>query len=105
MDLSSNKTFSEKVVEIARMIPVGRVMTYGQIAEMAGGGAAQSITTILGRAYHKGVTDIPFHRIVYADGRVWLDEIYGPERLKQYKQEGISLDKDNKIINFKQIRL
>ena len=104
MTTSKPKTFSEKVVEIALMIPPGKVMTYGQIAEMAGGGSAQSITNILGKAYQKGQTNIPFHRIVYADGRVWMDEIHGPERLKRYKEEGIKLDKDNKIVNFNEIR-
>jgi methylated-DNA-protein-cysteine methyltransferase-like protein len=97
-------TFGERVVKIARMVPPGRVTTYGRIAKAAGGGAmaSQSITAILGKAYEAGITDIPFHRIVYADGRIWIDEKYKATRLALYKKEGIKLDGD-KIQNFRDI--
>ena len=41
--------------------------------------ASQSITTILGKAYKQGEKNIPFHRIVYADGTVWLSDKYKKE--------------------------
>ena len=97
--------FSEYVVKLARMIPVGRVTTYGRIAKAAGGGAmaSQSITGILAKAYNEGIKDIPFHRIVYADGRVWVDDVHHKERMRLYKKEGIILDKNNKIQDFDDI--
>jgi methylated-DNA-protein-cysteine methyltransferase-like protein len=96
------KTFSERVVELALLVPKGRVTTYGHIARAAGGGgqAARSVTAILGKAYDNGETRIPFHRIVYAGGNVWLNETYRAKRLKLYKQEGIEIDKNGKIKNF-----
>jgi len=95
-------TFSEYVVKLARMIPGGRVSTYGRIAKAAGGGtmASQSITGILAKAYNEGTKDIPFHRIVYADGRIWIDDTHHKERMRLYKKEGIELDNNNKIKNF-----
>ena len=62
---------------------------------------AQMITHILGKS--KDDNKIPYHRIVYASGKVWLDEKYKKERLKLYKKEGIKLDKHNKIVNFDEI--
>ncbi len=99
------KSFTENILKIALSIPRGHVMTYGGIARAAGGGAmaAQSITTILGKAYDGGIHDIPFHRIVYADGRVWMNEKYRKKRLKLYQQEGIKLDKKDRIIFFQDI--
>lgn len=99
-------TFSERVVAIARMIPKGRVMTYGDIARAAQGGApsAQSVTSILGKAYDHGITDIPFHRIVYADGRVWLDAKHHKERMKRYAEEGIPIDERGRIVGFEAVR-
>lgn len=99
------KTFSERVVEIALGIPKGRVTTYGRIARAAGGGAmsAQSITNILGKAYDAGVTEIPFHRIVYADGRVWISEKRRKERMALYKKEGILIDSNDRVKNFQKI--
>lgn len=95
-------TFSERVVKLARSVPKGRVTTYGRLARAAGAGpmASQSITSILGKAYESGVTDIPFHRIVYADGHIWVNEDYRAKRLALYKKEGISLDKHDRILNF-----
>jgi methylated-DNA-protein-cysteine methyltransferase-like protein len=96
-------TFSERVVEIALMIPKGKVTTYGRIARAAGGGsiASRSITTILGKAWDSGERNIPFHRIVYADGTVWIDERHKKERLKKYREEGTLLDRNNRIVDFR----
>lgn len=97
------QTFSERVLKIALAIPKGKITTYGRIACAAGAGpmASQSITNILGKAYDKGVKNIPFHRIVYADGKVWLDDKHRKERIALYKKEGIKLDKQDRIINFR----
>ncbi len=95
-------TFSERVILIACSIPKGSVTTYGRIAKAAGGGsmASQSITSILGKAWEKGQRDIPFHRIVYADGRIWIDERHRKERMKKYKEEGIEIDERDRVVDF-----
>lgn len=99
------KTFSERVVALARSIPPGRVTTYGRIARAAGGGgmAAQSITSILAKAHDAGAKDIPFHRIVYADGRIWADGKHRAERLRLYKKEGVIVGKDGRIQGFRDL--
>lgn len=98
-------TFSERVIKIALSIPKGRVTTYGRIARAAGGGtmASQSITSILGKAWKNGEKNIPFHRIVYADGHIWVDDKHRKERLKLYKKEGIELDEKDRIKNFQSV--
>src|SRR6185369_6063570 len=99
------KTFSERVVSLALSIPKGRVTTYGHIARAAGGGsmASRSITGILGKAWHTGEHGIPFHRIVYADGSIWVDDEHKALRMKLYKKEGIEVDAHNRIKNFRKI--
>jgi methylated-DNA-protein-cysteine methyltransferase related protein len=98
-------TFSERVLKIALAIPQGRVTTYGRIARAAGAGpmASQSITSILGKAWDRGEKGIPFHRIVYADGHIWVDAKHRKARVKIYKQEGIELDAKDRIKNFRSI--
>lgn len=102
---TKEKTFSERVQKIALSIPEGKVITYGRIAQMAGGSPilAQSITSILSKIDKDGSLKIPYHRIVYANGKVWMDEEYRAEREWLYKKEGIKLDKEGKIINFRDI--
>lgn len=100
------KTFGERVVELALTIPSGRVTTYGDLARAAGGTpmTAQSVSGILGKAELNGVKGIPWHRIIYSDGRVWLDEEHKVERLKLYKKEKIKLDDKNRVIDFDSLR-
>lgn len=95
--------FSRLVWELATSIPEGRVSTYGLLARAAGGGkqVARSITAILSKAPNQAA--IPFHRIVYADGRAWLDPRCEKERRALYRREGIALDAQGKIKNFEEI--
>jgi alkylated DNA nucleotide flippase Atl1 len=95
--------FGRRVVKLALSIPKGKVSTYGAIARAAGGGsmASQSITGILARAWDKGEKNIPFHRIVYSDGRVWMAPEYEKERMRRYKAEGIKIDQAGRIENFR----
>jgi methylated-DNA-protein-cysteine methyltransferase related protein len=95
--------FSQKVIRLALSIPPGRVTTYGLITAAAGGHPMLSrmITHILGKSDQ--VDQIPFHRIVYSNGKIWSDPKYDKWRAKLYKQEGIKVDKNNKIINFEKI--
>ena len=99
------QTFTDRVIKIALEIPKGRVTTYGRIARAAGAGpmASQSITSILGKAYQKGIKNIPFHRIVYSNGKIWVNEEYRKKRLALYKKEGIEINKNDKIVNFQDL--
>ena len=95
--------FSKKVWALALQIPPGRVTTYGVLAISAGGHPmmAQMVTHILSKS--PDVDKIPWHRIVYSSGKIWSDPKYDAIRRKLYKQEGIKLDKNNKIIDFEKI--
>jgi len=101
------QTFSQRVIKLARSVPSGRVTTYGDLARAAGAPpmAARSITGILAKGFDEGVTDIPFHRIVYANGKIWVNEKYRKERMRLYKKEGIQVDEKDKIVNFQEIRI
>ena len=90
-------SFSQRVWELATSIPPGYVTSYGALAKAAGGTAlaARSITSILGKAPNQAA--IPYHRIIYADGRVWFDPKHEAKRRQLYKREGLELDQNNRI--------
>lgn len=100
------KTFSEYVLEAALSIPAGRVTTYGDIAKASGGvgQSARSVSGILGRAEKNGVKNIPWHRIVYSGGKVWLDKEHSKERMRLYEKEGIEVNEKGFIQDFIAIR-
>jgi methylated-DNA-protein-cysteine methyltransferase-like protein len=95
--------FSRRVWELAMMIPAGRITTYGLLARVAGATSpsqARSITSILSKAPNP--ESIPFHRIVYSDGRVWFAPGYETKRRRYYRHEGILLDNRDRIIDFEE---
>jgi methylated-DNA-protein-cysteine methyltransferase-like protein len=95
--------FSQMVYELALSIPAGTVVTYGDLARAAGGGAmaSRSISSILGKAPNQRA--IPWHRIVYAGGRVWLKPENEKKRRALYKREGILVDARGRITNFEDV--
>lgn len=57
--------FRERVEDIVRQIPRGRVMTYGQIAALAGSAYA---ARIVGGIAHFGDLELPWQRVVNKKG-------------------------------------
>lgn len=55
---------TDRVVDLVLSIPAGRVMTYGDVAHAVGTGARA-----VGRILHDGGHDIPWWRVVDAEGR------------------------------------
>lgn len=54
----------ERVREIIAAIPAGRVLSYGDVAARAGLSTPRLVGRILGEDGH----DIPWHRVIRADG-------------------------------------
>lgn len=57
--------FKQNIEAIVREIPVGRVMTYGQLAALAGSPRA---ARVVGGIAHFGDPDLPWHRVVNKQG-------------------------------------
>jgi methylated-DNA-protein-cysteine methyltransferase-like protein len=83
--------FTERVVEIIKNIPEGKVMTYGQIAREAGSPrAARQVVRALHSMSRKH--RLPWHRVVNTKGQIALkdDESY-TEQLFSLESEGIQI--------------
>ncbi|MEJ8547404.1 MGMT family protein [Brevibacillus borstelensis] len=67
------RPFTERAVEIIRNIPPGKVMTYGQIAALAGSPrGARQVVRILHSMSKKH--RLPWHRVINAEGQISLQE-------------------------------
>jgi len=90
-------SFSQKVKEIMKKIPPGKVATYGQIAAYAGNPhATRQVVWILYSSSQKD--NLPWHRVVNSKGRISLKLNYGYETQKELlEKEGITFDKDDNI--------
>jgi len=61
----TDRAYRERVFRIVRMIPSGRVMTYGQIAELLGEGYTPRT---VGFVMHSSDDKTPWHRVINAQG-------------------------------------
>jgi methylated-DNA-[protein]-cysteine S-methyltransferase len=69
VDLAAAPLFNRRVYEIARAIPAGRTLTYGEVAARLGEpGAAQAVGRALGENPIPVI--VPCHRVLAAGGRL-----------------------------------
>lgn len=90
----------EEVYEVARLIPEGRVTSYGAIAKYLGTGAR-----LVGWAMNAShVKDVPAHRVVNHAGVLTGKHHFATPTLMQdlLENEGVII-KNDKILNFKEI--
>ncbi|MGD9140708.1 MAG: MGMT family protein [bacterium] len=88
----------ERVYEVVRRIPRGRVATYGQVARLAGlGRNARQV----GYALHAlpEFSNVPWHRVINARGEISLPRVTGggvTQRLR-LEREGIEFDGKGRV--------
>ena len=88
-------TFQKKVYDACRLIPKGKVSTYGSLAKAIGCGSAQAVGQAL--RVNPFAPEVPCHRVVKSDGS--LGGFYGQSegaeltrKLNLLKQEGVRFD-------------
>ena len=95
-------SFYEKVYEVARQIPYGRVTSYGAIANYLG---AKRSARLVGYAMNGSTgKDVPAHRVVNRKGLLTGNHYFEGTNLMQQllESEGITV-KDNQIQNFEKV--
>ncbi|MFG2774800.1 MGMT family protein [Streptomyces sp. NPDC048350] len=85
MSVEELPEYAERVLEVAELIPSGRVMTYGDVAEWLGEGGPRQVGRVM--ALYGGA--VPWWRVVRADGTL----LPGSElrALGHYRDEGTPL--------------
>lgn len=83
---------SMEMIKLMKMIPKGKVATYGQIAKMAGlSNGARQVVRLIHTCSEK--FDIPWHRIVSSKGQIGIKDPIGHNIQKQMlEKEGINFD-------------
>ena len=98
--MAKSTDFFEKVYQVVRQIPYGRVTTYGAIAKALG--AAKSARTVgyAMNASHQ-YDDVPAHRVVNRNGILTGKHHFpGTQVMQQMLEaEGVEI-RDDKIIDF-----
>lgn len=91
-------TTFEKIYEIVRTIPVGRVMTYGQVAALAGN---PRWSRVVGYALHVNPDPetIPCHRVVNREGKTSVAFAFGGEDVQRQllENEGVVFEENGRV--------
>lgn len=99
--MEEKETFFEKVYEVVRRIPRGRVTSYGAIAEFLGTRGSARMVGWAMNASHATPDNVPAHRVVNRNGLLTGKHHFGgPNVMKQLlESEGIRVE-DDKVVDF-----
>lgn len=78
--------FRENVLVVVKTIPVGEVMSYGEVARRAGSPRAARAVGAIMRANHD--PSVPCHRVICVDGRLGGFNRGPEEKEKLLRKEG-----------------
>jgi len=83
--------YRARVFEIVRRIPEGRVMTYGQLAELLGEGYT---ARTIGFVMHTADDSDPWHRVINAQGACSTGRVVLPpdKQQRMLEAEGVTFD-------------
>ncbi|RVT98385.1 MGMT family protein [Mucilaginibacter limnophilus] len=100
----AEENFFDRVYEVVRLIPAGRVTSYGAIAQFLGSkGSARIVGYAMGAA-GKAFPPVPAHRVVNSQGlltgKFHFDSFSQMEDM--LASEGIMVE-DSKVQNFKKV--
>jgi methylated-DNA-protein-cysteine methyltransferase related protein len=92
MSGTSDHNYRERVYQLVRKIPTGRVMTYGQLAEILGDGYT---ARTVGFVMHGSDDQTPWHRVINAQGACSTRGIVLPHDKQQrmLEAEGVCFNK------------
>lgn len=95
--------FFQDVYEVVRLIPRGRVTSYGAIARFLGSAGSSRMVGYAMNAAHTQVPPVPAHRVLNRKGLLTGKHHFGsPEAMQKLLEgEGIRVENDS-VVNFEQ---
>ena len=101
--MKKSDNFFEKVYEVAKLIPYGKVTSYGAIAKYLGAAKSARMVGWAMNASHTNY-DVPAHRVVNRNGLLTGKHHFDGTNLMQQllENEGITII-ENQIQNFDQV--
>jgi methylated-DNA-protein-cysteine methyltransferase-like protein len=96
-------TFFDKVYQVARLIPEGRVTSYGAIAAYLGTKGSSRMVGYAMQAAGRVEPPVPAHRVVNRQGLLTAKFHFGGNRMQEMlESEGVQV-KDDQVQNFKNV--
>lgn len=99
-----DESFFERVYEVVRRVPYGRVTTYGHIAAYLGSKASSKMVGWAMNASHQAIPPVPAHRVVNRNGMLTGKHHFGHPLMMQQllESEGIRVV-DDQVQDFRNL--
>jgi methylated-DNA-protein-cysteine methyltransferase related protein len=99
-----NEGFFDRVFDVARLIPYGRVTSYGAIAKYLGSGQSARMVGWAMNSSHTQAEYVPAHRVVNHNGLLTGKHHFATEdeMQKLLENEGIKIEND-RVTDFKKL--
>lgn len=97
-------SFFKKVYDVVKLVPYGRVTSYGAIAQYLGSKGSARMVGWAMNSSHSAEDNIPAHRVVNRNGVLTGKHHFGgPNTMQQLlESEGANVE-NNRITNFKDL--
>ena len=98
----TNESFFNRVYQVVKLIPYGRITSYGAIAGYLGSKGSARMVGWAMNASHSAASPVPAHRVVNRNGMLTGKHHFGSPGIMQQllENEGIVVVND-KIVDFK----
>ena len=97
----NDDNFYERVYEVVRLVPMGRVTSYGAIAAYLGTKGSSRIVGYAMQVCGRAEPKVPAHRVLNRQGLLTGKFHFGGDLMQQLlESEGITVE-DNQVQNFK----
>ena len=89
----------DRIYDMVRRIPAGKVTTYGRIAELVGGCTARMVGYAMAALKRGKAPDVPWQRVINAQGKVSIhgDGFGNAIQRMKLEEEGVIFDPNGRI--------
>lgn len=99
-----SKDFFDSVYQVVRLIPKGRVTSYGAIAKYLGAAGSSRIVGYAMNAAHDQKPKVPAHRVVNRNGELTGKHHFAtPYQMQELLEKEKIKVKNDKIVDFKKL--
>lgn len=90
------QSIQQRIYDVVRLIPAGKVASYGQIARIVGLGISAQMVGFALAGLREG-SDVPWQRVINAQGKISLPGVGGAMQKNLLLDEGIEFNEKSQV--------
>lgn len=89
----------DRIYDMVRRVPAGKVITYGRVAELVGGCTARMVGYAMAALKRGHVPDVPWQRVINAKGKISVhgDGMGNAMQRALLEEEGVEFNANDQV--------